>query len=367
MKLINLSDVEEAARAVLPAASYDYIAGGAGDEVSLARPRAIFDRIRLRPRVLVDVSGCDTGTTLLGHRVPAPILVAPSGDHGIAHADAERATARGAAAAGTIMIASCGSTLALEEIAAAAADGARWLHLPLFKDRGVAAEIVRRAQASGYSALCLTVDHKVAALRERNVRNGWVSPPTANLSGLLDVATADWADGRSARQRAEQVFDRGATWAYLTELTGMTDLPIVVKGVLRSDDARRAVEEGAAAIVVSDHGGRQLDTTFSPIEVLPEIADAVDASAEVYLDGGIRRGTDVLKALALGARAVLLGRPVMYGLAVAGAEGVRTVLSMLADELATAMAMCGAPRLDAIDASLLGWDSPLERRLRSAT
>lgn len=363
MKPLNLFDVEAAASEVLPAAAFDYIAGGAADEVSLARPRAVFDRIRLRPRVMVDVTCCVTSTTVLGHPVAAPILVAPTGDHGIAHPDAEKSTARGAAAAGTVMIVSCGSTLGLEEIAAAAPDGIRWLHLPLFKDRGVAAELVRRAQDSGYRALCLTVDHKVVALRERNVRNGWVSPPNANLDGLLDVATADWADGTSAARRAEQVFDRGATWSYLSDLAGTSELPIVVKGVLRADDARNAVDHGAVGVVVSDHGGRQLDTGLAPIEVLPEIAEAVGDATEVYLDGGIRRGTDVLKAIALGARAVLLGRPVMYGLAIAGADGVRTVLTMLREEFATAMAMCGAARLDAIDESLLGLDSPLDRRL----
>jgi 4-hydroxymandelate oxidase len=363
---LNLFDVEAEARAVLPAAAFDYIAGGAADEISLGRPRRVFDRLALRPRVLVDVSTCDTSTTVLGARLPYPVLVAPSGDHGIAHPDAERETARGVAAAGTVMIVSCGSTLTLEDVAAAAPEAMRWFHLPLFKDSGVAAEIMARAEASSYTAFCLTVDHKVTALRERNIRNGWTSPPAANLHGHLHVDAAAWSDAESTSRRADQVFDRAATWRHVEHTASTTRLPVVVKGVLRGDDAQRAADAGAAAVVVSDHGGRQLDTTFAPIEVLPEVVEAVDGAAEVYLDGGIRRGTDIVKSLALGARAVLVGRPVIYGLAVDGADGVRAVLEMLRRELAVAMAMCGLPRLSAIDADAVAMTSPLERRLRGA-
>jgi 4-hydroxymandelate oxidase len=264
------------------------------------------------------------------------------------------------------MIVSCGSTLTLEDVAAAAPEAMRWFHLPLFKDSGVAAEIMARAEASGYTAFCLTVDHKVTALRERNVRNGWTSPPAANLHGHLHVDAAAWSDAESTSRRADQVFDRAATWRHVEHTASTTRLPVVVKGVLRGDDARRAADAGAAAVVVSDHGGRQLDTTFAPIEVLPEVVEAVDGAAEVYLDGGIRRGTDIVKSLALGARAVLVGRPVIYGLAVDGADGVRAVLEMLRRELAVAMAMCGLPRLSAIDADAVAMTSPLERRLRGA-
>jgi 4-hydroxymandelate oxidase len=356
---LNLFDVEAEARALLPPEVYDYIAGGATDEVSLHRPRDVFEQIRLRPRVMVDVSTCDTETTVLGHRVPYPILVAPSGDHGIAHPAGEPETARGVAAAGTVMVASCGSTYSLEDIADAAPDGARWFHLPLFRDRGVAKELIRRAEASGYTAFCLTVDHKVTALRERNTRNGWVSPPTANLQGLVDLETADWSDAGSTERRADQVFDRAATWSYVGEIIGETNFPVAVKGVLRGDDALCAVNEGAAAVIVSDHGARQLDTTVAPIEVLPEVADAVGQRAEVYLDGGIRRGTDVLKALALGARAVLLGRPIMYGLAVGGADGVRAVLAMLQNEFSVAMTMCGLRSVETITRDAVTFGSPL--------
>ncbi len=359
---LNLLDFEADARAILPASAFDYIAGGAADELSLGRARSVFDQLALRPRVLVDVTTCDTSTTVLGEALRYPILVAPSGDHGIAHRHGEQETARGVATADTVMIVSCGSTFSLEEIAAAAPEGVRWLHLPLFRDRGVAAEIMRRAEDSGYRAFCLTVDHKVTALRERNVRNAWVSPPTANLRGLLDLETANWSNASNDR-RAAQVFDRAATWSYVEDMVAATSLPLVVKGVLRGDDARRAAEVGARAVVVSDHGARQLDTALAPIEVLPEIAEAVGTAVEVYLDGGVRRGTDIVKALALGARAVLLGRPIIYGLAVNGADGVRDVLHILRHELTVAMAMCGLPNLSAIGPDLVAIESPLLRRL----
>jgi isopentenyl diphosphate isomerase/L-lactate dehydrogenase-like FMN-dependent dehydrogenase len=348
---INLAEFEERARGILSPATFDYIVGGAADEHSLPHAGALFAQILLRPRVMVDVATCDASTAVLGHPVPYPILVAPTGDHGIAHPDGEQATASGVAAAGTVMIASSGSTKTLEEIAAAA-NGPRWLHLPLLRDRSVMAVLIDRAQANGYTALCLTIDHKVTALRERNVRNGWISPPPANLAGLLETDTADWSLSGSTTRRAEQVFDRAADWRYLDETVAMTELPVAVKGVLRGDDARLAVDHGAAAVIVSDHGARQLDTAVAPLQALGEVADAVADDAEIYLDGGIRRGTDVLKALALGARAVLIGRPVLYGLAVGGADGVAEVLRILADEFLTAMAMCGCPDLASIRSDL---------------
>ena len=339
--LVNLFDYERAAAATLPADAFDYIAGGVADEVSLRRARGVFDDLLLRPRTMVDVGRCDTASTVLSQPVSCPILVAPSGDHGIAHPDGEKATVRGAAAADTLMIVSSGSTFPLEEIAAAA-DGSLWFHLGLLRDRKAAARLLTRAQDSGYRAVCLTVDHKVTGLRERNVRNGWVSPPPVNLAGLVEVSTADWAQGSTLARRADQVFDRSATWGYLEEIAAMTSLPLVAKGILRGDDAAAAVAHGAAAVVVSDHGARQLDTTVSPIEALPEVVAAVGSRAEVYVDGGFRRGTDVIKALALGARAVLIGRPVIYGLAVGGSAGVAAVLRLLRAEFETAMAMCGA-------------------------
>jgi 4-hydroxymandelate oxidase len=350
--LVNLFDYEAAAAAVLSADAFDYIAGGVADEVSLRRDRRVFDDLLLRPRMMVDVGRCDTHTTVLSQPVSSPILVAPSGDHGIAHPDGEKATVRGAGHADTLMIVSSGSSFSLEDIAAAAT-GPLWFHLGLFRDRGVAARLIERAEASGYRALCLTVDHKVTGLRERNVRNGWVSPPPVNLAGLMEVSTADWTQGASVARRADQVFDRAATWSYLGEIAAMTSLPLVAKGILRGDDAAAAVRHGARAVVVSDHGARQLDTTVSPLDALPEVVAAVGGRAEVYVDGGFRRGTDVIKALALGARAVLVGRPVIYGLAVGGAGGVAAVLRLLRAEFETAMAMCGAAELADITPDLV--------------
>lgn len=349
---INLLDFESRARAALPRGAFDYIAGGAADEVGLSLPRELFDRLWLRPRVMVDVADCDTTTSVLGHAIAYPILIAPSGDHGIAHPDGELATAVGATAAEALYVVSSGSTFTLEEIAGAAS-GPRWFHLPLLRDRGAARTLIARAERSGYSALCLTVDHKVTALRERNRRNAWVSPPSPNLDGLVRLDAAVWSEPGSTARRADQVFDRAATWGYLGEIIAMTSLPVAVKGVLRGDDARRAVDHGAAAVIVSDHGARQLDTAVPPIRALPEVVAAIGGDAEVYLDGGIRRGTDVLKSLALGARAVLVGRPILYGLAVAGADGVARVLRILWDELVTAMAMCGCPDLASIGPDLL--------------
>ncbi|GGM35891.1 alpha-hydroxy acid oxidase [Dactylosporangium sucinum] len=339
--LVNLDDYETRARELLDPAAYDYIAGGADAEVSLGLPRRALDAIRLRPRVMTDITTCDLSTTVLGHPVPAPILVAPSGDHGIAHPAGELATARGAADTGTVMVVSSGSTYPLEDIAAAAA-GPRWMHLPLLRDRDLAVELLRRAERSGYSAICLTVDHKVMAKRERNIRNRWSTPPSPNFPAAA-VPRAEWdVTGAAIRKRFDGLLDRSATWPYVSWLAERTSLPVVAKGVLAGADAALAVASGAAAVIVSDHGGRQLDTAVPPIEALPEVVAAVGDRAEVYVDGGFRRGTDVLKALALGARAVLIGRPVLWGLAVDGAAGVSAVLLMLRDELETAMAMCGA-------------------------
>jgi 4-hydroxymandelate oxidase len=348
--LVNLADYATRAREVLDPASYDYIAGGADAEVSLGLPRQAFDAIRLRPRVMVDITTCELATTVLGTPVAAPILVAPTGDHGIAHADGELATARGATATGTLMVVSAGSTYTLEEIAKTG-PSPRWLHVPLLRDREAAADLVRRGERAGYGAICLTVDHKVMAKRERNIRNRWSGPPAANFTGLAPVA---WdVDGTAMRRHVDNLHDRSLTWSYLEWLRGLTPLPIVAKGVLVGADADLAVRAGAAAVVVSDHGARQLDTSITPVEALPEVVDAVAGRAEVYVDGGFRRGTDVLKALALGARAVLLGRPVLWGLAVGGADGVRAVLHMMQDELERAMAMCGLPSLDAINPSVV--------------
>jgi 4-hydroxymandelate oxidase len=340
MRPINVYEYEELARAQLHPAVWDYYSGGANDEVTLRENRAAFERLQLRPRMLVDVSQISTATTLLGTPMPLPIGVAPAAGQGAACAEGECATAQAAGALGALMVASTESTRTLEEIAQAAT-GPRWFQL-YFSSRGheSALRLVRRAEAAGYQAIVPTVDAPRSGRKERHVRSEgtfeW--PPSGNF--LLEPS-------------GEQDLDGGLTWEDIKWLREVTSLPIVVKGVLTAEDAILGVECGAAGLLVSNHGGRQLDTVAATIDALPEVVEAVGGRCEVYLDGGVRRGTDVMKALALGARAVFVGRPVLWGLAVAGADGAQHVLELLRDELELAMALSGRPTLASIDASLV--------------
>jgi 4-hydroxymandelate oxidase len=354
---VNIYEYETLAKERLPQPEYDFIAGGAADEITLRRTREVFDAIMLRPRMLVDISAVDLSTTVLGQRIAFPIMVDPAGHHGRAHPEAELATAKAAGAAGTVMILSSGSTRTLEEVAKAST-GPIWFQQYLYKDRGLTKQMAQRAQDAGYSALCLTLDSTVRAKRERNIRNDYVAAPSPNYAGL-EVQETSWRFSSDAPRGANALIDRAATWTYLDWLADNTPLPLVVKGIMTGEDARLCVEHGVKGIIVSNHGARQLDTTFASVEVLPEAVEAVDGRAEVYLDGGIRRGTDVLKALALGAHAVLIGRPLFWGLAVDGEAGLRAVIQMLRDELEMAMGMCGRPTVQSIDISLLGTVSPL--------
>jgi 4-hydroxymandelate oxidase len=354
---VNIFEYETLAKERLPQAEYDFIAGGAADEITLRRTRAVFDAIMLRPRMLVDISQRDLSTTVLGQRIEFPIMVDPAGAHGRAHSDAELATVKAAGAMGTVMILSSGSTYTLEEVANAAT-GPIWFQQYLYKDRGLTKLMAERAEAGGYRALCLTLDSTVRAKRERNIRNSYSNLPSPNYAGL-DVQEMSWSTSSDAPRGVNQLIDRSATWPYLDWLAANTPLPLVVKGIMTAEDGHQCVEHGVRGVIVSNHGARQLDTTFASIEVLPEVVQAVDGRVEVYLDGGIRRGTDVLKALALGARAVLIGRPLFWGLAVDGEAGLRAVLQMLRDELEMAMGMCGRPTIASLDISLLGTVSPL--------
>jgi 4-hydroxymandelate oxidase len=354
---VNIFEYEALAKARLSQAEYDFIAGGAADEITLQRTRAVFDAIMLRPRMLVDISQRDLSTTVLGQRIEFPVMVDPAGHHGRAHPDAELATARAAGAMGTVMILSSGSTYTLEEVAKAAT-GSIWFQQYLFKDRGLTKLMAQRAQGAGYRALCLTLDSTVRAKRERNIRHNYSNPSSPNYAGR-ELPDYSWSLSTDAPRGVNELIDRSATWSYLDWLADSTPLPLVVKGIMTGEDARLCVEHGVRGVIVSNHGARQLDTTFASIEVLPEVVEAVDGRLEVYLDGGIRRGTDVLKALALGARAVLIGRPLFWGLAVDGESGLRAVLQMLRDELEMAMGMCGRPTIQSIDISLLGTVSPL--------
>jgi isopentenyl diphosphate isomerase/L-lactate dehydrogenase-like FMN-dependent dehydrogenase len=332
---INLLEYEPLARAKLPKWGFDYIAGGAEDEVTMRENRAAFERIQLRPRMLVDVSSIDASTTVLGTRVAFPVLLAPAGTQGVAHPDGELATARAASAAGTVTVVSTVSSHSLEDVAACSA-GPKWFQLYAFT-RDLAPRLIERAQNAGYSAVFLTVDVQRAAHRERDIRNAFLVPPAAlprTLVGEIDLR--------------EVVPNPTLTWQDIDWLRSLTSLPFGIKGIMTAEDARLAVEHGVDAIVVSNHGGRQLDGAQATIEVLEEVVEAVDGKCEVFLDGGVRRGTDVVKALALGAKAVLIGRPYLYGLAVDGEAGVKRVLDLLRAELETAMALMGCPTVAAI-------------------
>ncbi len=340
MEPVNVFDYEQLAQTRLAGHLWDFFQGGSDDEVTIRECRAAFERIRLRPRVLVDVSVIDMRTEVLGTPVAMPMLIAPTASQCVAHPEGECATAQAAGRAGTLMIASTVATRTLEEIAQAAS-GPLWFQLYVYPTLEVAAQLVRRAEAAGYRAIVLTVDLPRLGNRERDRRNNIPIPPPpyeeANLAGVARIGQA-WVP---------------LTWDSIAWLRSITTLPILLKGILTAEDARLAVEHGVAGIVVTNHGGRQLDTAIPSIEALPEIVEAVGGKCEVYLDGGIRRGTDILKALALGARAVLIGRPVLWGLAVNGAEGVYHVLELLRRELELSMALSGRPTLASIDRSLV--------------
>jgi isopentenyl diphosphate isomerase/L-lactate dehydrogenase-like FMN-dependent dehydrogenase len=323
---INVWDYERLAEEKLDANAHAYFAGGAGDEVTLRENLAAFERRKLRPRVLVDVLTVSTATTVLGTEIALPVLMAPLALQRMAHPDGELATARAAAAAGTIMCLSTATTARPAEVAAAAPDAARWFQVYFFGNRSATEELIAEAVDNGFSALVLTADVPYQGRRERDVRIDFKIPEHLTVAG--DVFG--------------QGFDAGLSWRDLEWLAGY-GVPVVVKGILTAEDARLACEHGAAAVVVSNHGGRQLDGVLASLDALEEVVEAVDGRAEVLLDGGVRRGTDVLKALALGARAVLIGRAMLWGLAVAGEEGVTDVLRLLRDDLELGLALLGCP------------------------
>ncbi len=352
---VNLLELEALAAQRMVRMAFDYYAGGAEDEVTLRENRAAFERIALRPRMLVDVSAIDTSTTVLGQPVAAPVLVAPTAMHRLGHPEGELATARGAGAAETLMVVSTLATTSLEDVAAAAS-GPLWFQLYAVKDREITRALVERARAAGYTALCVTVDAPHSGRRERDVRNRFALPPgveLANFSGPEMRMMPQQGSGSALTTYVMKLMDVILTWDDIAWLQSFAGMPILLKGILTAEDARLAVEHGAAGIIVSNHGGRQLDTAVASIRALPEIVEAAAGRAEVYLDGGVRRGTDCLKALALGARAVLIGRPILWGLALDGADGVARVLRMLRHELEEAMVLAGRPTIASIDRSLL--------------
>jgi 4-hydroxymandelate oxidase len=338
---VDLVELEEQARQLLPQDVYDYFAGAAGDELTLADNVAAWDRVRLRPRVLRDVTNVDTATTALGASVASPIHVAPTAFHRMAHADGEEATARGAASAGNLLVLSTRSTARVEDVAAAGGDGPRWYQVYVLQDRSKTEDQVKRAAAAGFRALVLTGDTPYLGRRLRDVRNAFEIP--ANVGTAIAEAS-----GTGIIDQAPDVTFDDIGW--LLELTG---LPVLVKGVLRGDDAQACIDAGAAGVIVSNHGGRQLDGAVASADALAEVVDAVGDAGEVYVDGGVRRGTDVVRALALGAQGVLIGRPVLWALATDGAEGVRRLLRALTHELVLAMALCGAANIAEISRDLV--------------
>jgi 4-hydroxymandelate oxidase len=353
--VINLFELEMKARELLPQTAFNHQASGANDEITLRENRAAYERIALLPRMLVDVSARHMGTTALGEPVSMPILIAPTAFQGLAHPKGEVATVKAAGAAKTLMTLSTLSTFSIEEVMAVAT-GPVWFQLYVFKDRAISASLVKRAEVAGCKAIVFTVDAPLLGRRERDVRNQFKMPDALSVKNLLSGGPKEFPDGTGGSGVTPSIaslFDTALTWKDIEWLAGITTLPVLVKGILRSDDALLAVKHGASGVIVSNHGARQLDTTPATILVLPEIVDALGGKVEVYVDGGIRRGTDVLKAIACGARAVLVGRPVLWGLASGAEAGVRYVLEMLRQEFDLAMALSGCPTLSSITRDLI--------------
>ena len=349
---LSLDELERNARHAIGEMAYAYYAGGSDDERLLRDNVDAWAHWQLHPRVLAGLADVSCSTSVLGYPVSSPVAVAPTAIQGLAHPEGEVATARGAADAGALMILSSLATCSLEEVAAAVPDAVRWMQVYILKDRARTTDLVVRAAAHGFGALVLTVDAPVSGLRLREWRAGVRLPDDLALPNLAGGSTDSAREG-GFMAVVTQEFEPALTPDDIGWLAGLSSLPVVVKGVQRADDAVRCVEAGAAAIVVSNHGARQLTDAPPTADILPEIAAAVDGRVEVYVDGGIRRSPDVVKALALGARAVLVGRPSLWAVATGGASGVSALLRWFETELKRAMALCGAGSVQAIDQSLV--------------
>jgi 4-hydroxymandelate oxidase len=354
--LLNVHEYEEAAREVLSPMAFGYANGGSGDEVTVRANREAFDRWRFLPRVLRGLREISPATTVLGQEVSLPVLIAPSGLHRLAHEEGELATARAARDAGTIYTMSTASTVPMETVAAEA--GPWWFQLYVYRDRGISRDLIARAAAAGASALVVTVDVPLLGRREADERNRFTLPPGVAMVNLrvpdhqrLPVPDEDGGSGLTDYIGA--TWESALSWDDLDWLASISPLPVIPKGILHPDDAVLAFEHGAQALIVSNHGGRQLDSAIASLDALPAVVAAVEGRGEVLLDGGVRRGTDVLKALALGARAVLLGRPVWWALAVNGEAGVRHVLELLRAELTLDLLLCGLGNPHEVTAELL--------------
>ena len=354
--MVNLFDYEKAASQVVEPAAWGYLAGGANDELALRDNRAAWDEIAIRYRTMIDVSRRSMETTVLGTPVAMPILVAPTAMQKLVHPDGEAGMARAAEQAGTLMIVSTTATTGLAEVMAATA-APKWFQVYIYQSREHTKTLVAQAATAGYRALVLTVDAPLLGRRERDIRNAFTLPAGMHIANAehvgMDLVPTATASASGLMQHFRGLHDPSLTPKDITWLGEFSGLPVVVKGIVRGDDAVRAVDAGASGIVVSNHGGRQLDTSVATARVLAEVVAAVAGRAEVFVDGGIRRGTDVLKALALGARAVLLGRPPIWGLAVGGTQGARHVLELIGGELDLAMALAGCRSVGEITSDLI--------------
>jgi L-lactate dehydrogenase (cytochrome) len=376
----TIAELRAAAQRGVPRVMFDFVDGAANDEVTSRRNREDFAGLEIVPRVLVDVSGVDIRTTVLGHPIDVPLLGAPMGLNGLVHHHGEAGIARAMHDAGTVHALAAMASYSIEEIAAEA-PGPTWLQMYIWRDRGLVRELVERARAVGFLALVVTVDVPRAAGRDRDRRNGFALPPRVTLRSLAGgMIRPRWSAQfiRHPRMTTASIvghgggtddpvgitayvngqFDPTADWDDLAWFRELWEGPLVVKGILGAADARRAVSAGADAVIVSNHGGRQLDHAPSTIRALGPIVDAIGSDAEVYLDGGVRRGSDVLKAVALGARACMIGRPLVYGLGAGGEAGARRAVAILEQELRTAMALAGCPSLAMADRSQLAWRGP---------
>jgi 4-hydroxymandelate oxidase len=353
--LLDLPDFERAAKEMMSPLAWEYVSEGAADEITLRLNRQAYDEIRVVPRALVDVSRLDTRVSLLGREHAHPILLAPTAYQKLSHPDGELATVQGAADAGATMVVSTTSTVSLEDVAAAAKTPL-WFQLYVQPDRGFTRELAQRVEVAGYEALVVTIDSPVLGPRYRELRAKFNLPPGLERANFRGRPTATGAQRAGEAGIFSATLDPTVTWKDIEWLRSLTRLPVVLKGIMNPDDATRALQSGAAGIIVSNHGARNLDTAPATIEVLPRVVERIEGRIPVLVDGGIRRGTDVLKALALGANAVLIGRPYVYGLAVDGARGVARIVKILRRELEMAMAHCGRPTIASIDASVI-WRS----------
>jgi 4-hydroxymandelate oxidase len=344
----TVDDLEAAARGRLPQMVFDYYAGGAGEEWTLGENRRAFGRWSIRPRVLVDVANVDTRTSVLGAEVPFPILLAPTAFQRMAHPEGELATARGAKALDALMVVSTIATVSLEDIAATGVR--RWFQLYVLKDRDMTAAMVKRAHVAGYEAVVLTVDTPILGRRLRDERNRFSLPEGITMANLEGLGLPD-STGSGLFSFFLDRHDASLTWDDVAWLRSLSPLPLILKGIVTAEDTRLAVQAGVEGIVVSNHGGRQLDGAPGTLDALSEVVDAAEGRTEILLDGGVRTGSDVFKALALGARAVMVGRPYLWGLAVDGAGGVRRVLEVLRDDLILTMALAGKAAIADIDRS----------------